>query len=848
MIKKYKLHYKLLLLLFAFPIWTNAQDDCASAVAVTDLTGATCASSAPSTTSALAAGSCEEGTEDTWFSFTAQGGTANIDVSNSSNGWRPEFLVISSSTNACGGALTEESCNDQNGNYSTISGTVTGLTVGDTYWIVVSSGNGSTNGTLDVCVDNPAAPAGCIDNNDCSTPAGFPLNAAGAGASCITDCNTGASAGPDFTGTNCFDLPNPTVWYTFTTGATTTLLDINLTSADMSDPEFTLFTTADCSNFNIIDCVEGTGGAASSTGIVVASSTTYILAISDATGDEGDFDLCVTQNETPAGTCLGDECLTAAPFSLNTTGTQLCVTNCNTAGSAGPDFTGNNCHDLPNATTWYQFTTTALTATLDVSLTSAALGDPEFTIFTTPDCSSFTIINCTEGSGGSATNTAIPVNANTSYFIAISDVNAAEGDFDLCMTFNEDLSACNVDNTLEVTATSMGSPLTGPFLPSEVVTFCYTINSYITSTTNCNYLQGIVPSFGSCWDPVSFDGQGQPVSVTTNLATQGILDYDNPAPSCEGDPAGTWGWYPDGAVTYNLNSTNPLGYVAGDNVGAGWFFTTAYASPEGFCNTPETDPNSSYGDNDFVRCNDQGGWTICFQLQANSAGACAGATDCAVTMKTFADGEIGVWSNIGCTADIPVSLPGSLTCILLSQALLAFDGQALENRNKLSWEVDPNIEIKEFRVEKSINGFDWELLETVSFDQNKSTYELIDQKDLHKVDYYRLALVGLDGKYEFSNVIALANGQEENLSLVSSIAPNPSHSNFYFKYTGQDLETPMSVSVLNTLGQEILREQRDLTEYNEVITINSSELSSGIYFVQIKQGDLSTIQRIRVQK
>src|SRR5262245_56659387 len=91
----------------------SAQANCASAVTVTDLTGVVCATGTPSGTSTLGAGSCEEGTFDIWFKLVAQGGTATITVSNPTTGWRPEFLVIGSSNNTCGGTLTEISCTDQ---------------------------------------------------------------------------------------------------------------------------------------------------------------------------------------------------------------------------------------------------------------------------------------------------------------------------------------------------------------------------------------------------------------------------------------------------------------------------------------------------------------------------------------------------------------------------------------------------------------------------------------------------------------------------------------------------------------------------------------------------------------
>ena len=209
----------------------SAQENCGNAVVVTDLTGNTCATASPGTVNDLGAGSCEEGANDTWFSFVAQGGSATIDVSSTISTWRPEFLVVSSSNNACGGALFEEACFDQNPNpsYSTISGTVNGLIVGDTYWVVVSSNGNLTTGTLSVCVDNPAVVLNCVDNDACIDAATITLNAPGGAAACVSDCNNGANPGLDFVGNGCEDMTNPTVWYEFTTAANAASIDVTLT-------------------------------------------------------------------------------------------------------------------------------------------------------------------------------------------------------------------------------------------------------------------------------------------------------------------------------------------------------------------------------------------------------------------------------------------------------------------------------------------------------------------------------------------------------------------------------------------------------------------------------------------
>ncbi len=166
------------------------------------------------------------------------------------------------------------------------------ITIGDNYWIVVSSHNNSTSGTITVCVDNPAPISSCVNNEDCSSANVVTLSAPDAGQVCLIDCNTGATPGLDFSGTNAFceDQYNETVWYEFTTDAIAATIDIDLTSIDLSEPEYALYQGSSCvSPWTLISCNEGTAGAVNIYSLPIAPNTTYVLAISDATGDEGDF-------------------------------------------------------------------------------------------------------------------------------------------------------------------------------------------------------------------------------------------------------------------------------------------------------------------------------------------------------------------------------------------------------------------------------------------------------------------------------------------------------------------------------------------------------------------------------
>ncbi|TWH91759.1 PKD-like domain-containing protein, partial [Flavobacterium cheniae] len=509
-------------LMVLFSVIVNAQETCATATTVSDLTGGTCATSTVGTVNDVGSAGCEEGLLDTWFTFVAQGNTATIDVTASAAGFRPEFAVVSSSNNTCTGTFSVINCFDLGGNYTVINGTVNGLTIGTRYWIVVSSNGDVTTGNLSVCVNNPLPVAGCVDNDACVDRAVLALNPVGGAAACVSDCNVGANIGPDFAGNNCYDLPNPTVWYQITTGPTTASLNISVNSATMGTPEFTLFTN-NCATFSIVNCVEGTGSTA----------------------------------------------------------------------------TGNN----------------------------------------------------------------IPVAANTTYIIAVSNVSGAQGNFSLCVTQNGDNSACNTTNALTVVSTSMGSPLAGPYQAGEQVTYQYTVTNW--QQVNCNYIGAFVPTFGNCWDPSSFNAQGMPVNIGTPLNVNGVIQPCPPGPpcaynACSGTAAGTWNWFPAGSATYNVAGY----YPAGTAMPAGWYFLNSYNPATGSCTGDPTDPDNSYGDGNFPACGTNTfDYTLRFTLTAGSLANCgAGTTDCSVSIKTFADGEFGFWNNLGCTADLPDTAPASFLC------------------------------------------------------------------------------------------------------------------------------------------------------------------------------------------
>ena len=166
----------ILFLLLNFAFTAHAQDDCNTAILLTDLQD-WCSPAGTYTTvgmtqSGYANAGCWTGADqsDVWFQFTAIAPNLSIKVYgreyNNGTLKRPRVALYGGT---CGGTLSELTC-EQSGNAEHfVVAYRNGLVVGQTYFIRVEALNGSTgnNGTFALCVNNFLAPF--VSGNDCAT-------------------------------------------------------------------------------------------------------------------------------------------------------------------------------------------------------------------------------------------------------------------------------------------------------------------------------------------------------------------------------------------------------------------------------------------------------------------------------------------------------------------------------------------------------------------------------------------------------------------------------------------------------------------------------------------------------
>ncbi len=178
--------------------------------------------------------------------------------------------------------------------------------------------------------------------------------------------------------------------------------------------------------------------------------------------------------------------------------------------------------------------------------------------------------------------------------------------------------------------------------------------------------------------------------------------------------------------------------------------------------------------------------------------------------------------------------------------LVSFTGKSANNAVKLNWVTAWEKSNQGFDIQKGMNA---ESFETVGFvagnssTQSQSVYAFTDTDVLPEtVYYYRLKQKDLDGRFEFSKIIAVrASVGEQKVDL--AVFPNPSNGNF-------SLSTPDSKAVnvrLYTIsGSEVPIAASQTDSAGSLGITAKNALSPGLYFLNVKPADGAKPTLLRV--
>lgn len=619
---------------------------------------------------------------------------------------------------------------------------------------------------------------------------------------------------------------------------------------------------------------------------------------------------------------------------------QVCGTDCNIgAGDVMWVFAGGCGTSTQYQQVWYTFV--ADNANLDIDITTDGSWTPTVGIFDA--CGG--IYGCwTDGTGSTVSVSQFGLTPGNTYSIAVSSqADGAEGNFSICITDYDIDLLCNLSSTLTPNPPPSTSVLIpgGTYPPGTTVEFCYTVNQWDNSSQGgCQWIMGIAPSWGGCWDPATYTTTTTPTEATGN-----------------GD--GTWNWIPSSSPVFHnttLQQVNPNGYFEFNNtVIAGWGDGCPGDDWGHFgCNTG-CDVAAYSG---FT-------WNYCFELTTYPTEplCSANSSDCSVSVETYSDGEVGSYSSGYCLND-PATSTGSVvsccdltnpvmsgtytvdtsaftsattfiidfdepvicdnldvsdftlatsgfalggttitgitgndctgvgdTCMsatvtisagpgvgydhtwyieasgtadatdvcgnplttaasssvsILPAELLYFTGEYNGEDVELEWATATETNSLSHIVERSKNGIDFEpivAMEAAHYSTEVREYQALDRYPKPGIMYYRLLMIDNDETYKYSNLIAVeitgVNGE-------LSVYPNPATNEITMDFEFYELADG-KLFVYDLLGEVVREKDIHATRGRNRKNIDISMLSAGTYFCEVRIGAFTIIEKITKQ-
>jgi len=164
----------------------------------------------------------------------------------------------------------------------------------------------------------------------------------------------------------------------------------------------------------------------------------------------------------------------------------------------------------------------------------------------------------------------------------------------------------------------------------------------------------------------------------------------------------------------------------------------------------------------------------------------------------------------------------------LDLKLISFTGRlTLSKAIALDWTTTRETKTGYFVVERTKDFWNYQSIDTVIAENNgefTQNYEATDVKATEGVNYYRLKMVGMDGKISYSSIAAV--------KVVSGRLPlmYPNPANTYVNIT-QGTELIRHITIYNIVGKTVVK----LSNTNSKdIKIPTYSLANGLYYVEIR--------------
>lgn len=875
-------------------------DNCSGATAFPAIpTNGTCAnlnnqSTASATNSGVTpSGVCNSNSgtpnDDIWFSFVATSTTQILTATWVSGNTDVYWQIFSG---ACGSTMTSLLCTDTN-----TGGTVSGLTIGQTYYVRLYSWSGSGSTTQNICIASPPPPP--ANDNPCTATAA----AVNAVYSCTTQTGgtlVGATSSTVGLGA-CFGTADDDVWYSFVANNSTQLISLNNIAGSTSDLYFSVHSGSCGSIGAALLCSDPENNTI--TGLTVGN--TYYVRIysyTSTTGQTSTFSLCISPPPTPPSNdnpCTATAAPVNAVYSCTTqTGGTLVGATSSTVGLGA-------CFGTADDDVWYSFVANNSTQYISLTNVAGSTTDLYHSVYAGSCGSPGAALVCSDPNNSTLTGLTV---GNT-YFVRVYSYTSTSGQtttFSLCINppalppandnpcsattvaVNSAAGTCTTQTAGTVMAATASGVSTGTCsgTADDDVWFSFVANS-TSMNININNVSGSTTDLyhsvyaGSCGSPGAALVCSDPNNSTINGLTVGntyyirIYSYTstsgqtttfnlclNPTPPpptnvtcpqmqpiCSGSPivfqaqSGGGSAAPGPDYDCLLTTPNPTwfymeiatpGSMAID-LTAGSDVDFAMWGPYANLAAAQADCNSYPTP---IDCSYSGSNVELMNIASVNAGEVY-----AVLVTNYAN----VIQNI--TLNQASGATATTNCAILNPlpiGLLYFHAIPNEETVDLVWETSSEQNNDYFEIERSLDAITWHSISHNNGQGNSSTnfkYTHTDDAPFKALSYYRLKQVDFDKSFTYSNIISV--DLSKDAEVISNVHPNPTNDLIAF-----DIKTKsngnISIELVNFAGNVVYQETKFVEYGFSSNTLSLNDYPKGVYLlkVEIKNSGKTLTQKI----
>lgn len=198
---------------------------------------------------------------------------------------------------------------------------------------------------------------------------------------------------------------------------------------------------------------------------------------------------------------------------------------------------------------------------------------------------------------------------------------------------------------------------------------------------------------------------------------------------------------------------------------------------------------------------------------------------------------------------------GEVTCnniaiIILPVELTYFNGFYDGKDNVLEWTTASEFENDHFKILHSFDGINFTdemIVDGMGTTSSETNYRFVHTNIQNRVNYYKIRQVDYNGEYEESDVIAIDNRNVNSADLFVGPYPNPADQSFNFNYNGSDYTQPIQLSLIDQQGKKIIDNLFIIPGTSwQGIPIRTADFESGIYFLELVQGDYKEMKRVSI--